>query len=240
MKKQITLLSLFLFTISSIAQTIYQDVVYLKNGSIIRGIIIEQVINKSIKIETRDKSIFIFTLDEVEKITKEMPKDKEEQNQNTSNGIGSITNIDFGWNSGVGFYGLDRFRLNISTSIKFNKYFSLGLGSGIRKYVDYSGVIIPLFLNARTNLSDKNVKPFIQFLAGYSFNPNNEWNNVGLILNPEFGLSFKTSKRTSLNFSIGYEMQQMDFVSLISRGIPVFVTSKENSGAICLNAGIMF
>lgn len=53
------------------AQENYQDVVYLKNGSIIRGMIVEQVPNKSIKIETYDKSLFVFQIDEIEKITKE-------------------------------------------------------------------------------------------------------------------------------------------------------------------------
>ncbi len=49
------------------------DVVYLKNGSIIRGIIIEQVPNVSLKIQTSDGSIFFYKMDEIEKITKEKP-----------------------------------------------------------------------------------------------------------------------------------------------------------------------
>lgn len=49
----------------------YQDVVYLKNGSIIRGMIIEQIPNKSIKIQTKDGNVFVYEMDEIEKITKE-------------------------------------------------------------------------------------------------------------------------------------------------------------------------
>lgn len=48
-----------------------QDVVYLKNGSIIRGIIIEQVPNKSLKIRTKDGNVFVYSINEVERITKE-------------------------------------------------------------------------------------------------------------------------------------------------------------------------
>ena len=48
-----------------------QDVVYLKNGSIVRGTIIEQVINVSLKIQTSDGSVFVYKIDEIEKITKE-------------------------------------------------------------------------------------------------------------------------------------------------------------------------
>ena len=53
---------------------VYQDVVYLKNGSIIRGMIIEQIPNKSIKIQTKDGNVFVFEMDEIEKITKEVSK----------------------------------------------------------------------------------------------------------------------------------------------------------------------
>lgn len=47
------------------------DVVYLKNGSIIKGTIIEQVPNVSLKIETRDGSVFVYKIEEIEKMTKE-------------------------------------------------------------------------------------------------------------------------------------------------------------------------
>lgn len=48
-----------------------QDAVYLNNGSMIKGKIIEQVPNEQIKIKTRDGSIFVYKFSEVEKITKE-------------------------------------------------------------------------------------------------------------------------------------------------------------------------
>jgi len=57
---------------SSAAQTNYEEVVYLKNGSIIHGVIIEQVPNYSIKIQTKDGNIFVYKLEEIEKITKEV------------------------------------------------------------------------------------------------------------------------------------------------------------------------
>ena len=47
------------------------EVVYLKNGGILRGVIIEQVPNTSLKIQMRDKSIIACRYDEVERITKE-------------------------------------------------------------------------------------------------------------------------------------------------------------------------
>ncbi|MFN4084273.1 MAG: hypothetical protein ACK4K9_11640 [Bacteroidia bacterium] len=50
------------------------DVLYLKNGSVIRGTIIEQVPNVQIKIQTKDGNIFVYKIEEIERITKEYSK----------------------------------------------------------------------------------------------------------------------------------------------------------------------
>ena len=60
-----------LLTVSSAVAQDMQDVVYLKNGSVIRGIVIEQVPGQSLKIKTKDGSVFVYKMDEVQKITKE-------------------------------------------------------------------------------------------------------------------------------------------------------------------------
>jgi hypothetical protein len=48
-----------------------QEVVYLKNGGIVRGVIIEQIPNAQLKIQTRDGNVFVFQMNEIERITKE-------------------------------------------------------------------------------------------------------------------------------------------------------------------------
>ena len=47
------------------------NVIHLKNGSMIKGVIIEQIPNESLKLRTYDGSIFVFKADEIEKITLE-------------------------------------------------------------------------------------------------------------------------------------------------------------------------
>ena len=47
------------------------EVVYLKDGSVIRGTIIEQIPDTSLKIQTADGSVFVYEMDKVQKITKE-------------------------------------------------------------------------------------------------------------------------------------------------------------------------
>jgi len=53
MKKSIILLFSVFFTLNIGAQTI-NETVYLKNGSVVKGTIIEQVPNESLKIKTSD------------------------------------------------------------------------------------------------------------------------------------------------------------------------------------------
>lgn len=81
MNRSILYLSALILTFSSVilyAQQ-YEDVVYLKNGSIIHGIILEQIPGESIKIQTKDGNTFGFKMDEVQKMTKEEVVIKKEE-----------------------------------------------------------------------------------------------------------------------------------------------------------------
>jgi hypothetical protein len=71
MNKVFLTMIVFLAANITFAQSDYQDVVFLKNGSIIRGIISEQVPGELLKIETADGNLFVFRIDEVEKMEKE-------------------------------------------------------------------------------------------------------------------------------------------------------------------------
>ena len=66
----IIVIMLSAFTITATAQET-EDVVYLKNGSVIRGTITELTPNTNLKIRTRDGSLFVFEMDEVERVAKE-------------------------------------------------------------------------------------------------------------------------------------------------------------------------
>jgi hypothetical protein len=67
----VVLVSLSLLFGFAFSQSVSKDVVYLKNGSVIKGEIIEQIPNKSIKIQTSDGNVFVYDLSDIEKIAKE-------------------------------------------------------------------------------------------------------------------------------------------------------------------------
>lgn len=66
----LALVALISFAMPAAAQQ-YQEVVYLKNGSVIKGTVIEQIPGQSVKVQTQDGSIFVYKMSEVDKIVKE-------------------------------------------------------------------------------------------------------------------------------------------------------------------------
>lgn len=68
MKRKLILSTLlFCLTATLYAQT-PDNIIYLKNGSIIKGSVIESVPNQNIKIRTADGSIFVYQMSEVDRI----------------------------------------------------------------------------------------------------------------------------------------------------------------------------
>ena len=84
MKKLFLSIVLVLASVVMFAQGTYKEVVYLKNGSIIKGIILEQVPNENVKIQTADGSIFVYPMSEVQKIAKEMIEPEKPATQTVS------------------------------------------------------------------------------------------------------------------------------------------------------------
>jgi len=238
MKKYLALLLFSLMTTVSFGQNNYQDVVYLKNGSIIRGVIIEQVPNKSIKIETADRNVFVYQMDEIEKLAKEQYQRKSGSSlNNTGLQSGYKGIVELGYQIGTGDYGMDRLKLNIINGYQINPYFSLGFGTGLRYYFDEAAALIPVFADFRANFINNKVSPYFSLGVGYSFDATNGFEGVGFLLNPTVGVGFKVSEKSAMNVGLGYEMQKMDFYY---GGYYGYYSSSENSGAISINVGISF
>lgn len=236
MKKYITLFLFVIISAMSYGQGNYQDVVYLKNGSIIRGIIIEQVPNKSIKIETVDRNVFVYQMDEIEKLTKEIIQGKiggSLRNSGLKTGYKGI--VEFGYEGGIGNYGMDRMKLNIINGYQINPYFSLGLGTGLKYYFDEEAILIPLFADFRANFMNNKVSPYLSLGLGYTFVAINNFSGLGFLLNPNLGVSFKVSDKSAMNIGMGYEMQSMQIYDYFYGDAYVV-----NTGAISLNFGFTF
>ena len=211
MKKGIILITIFVIATVltskfTFAQSGYQDVVYLKNGSIIRGIIIEQVPNKSLKIQTKDENVFFFKFEEIEKITKELTEKKKSNNESKKNGFTSINETTF--YKGTGSYNeFNTIGFQSINGIKFNPNFSLGFGIGINQGIGNAkqSTIMPLFLDFRINFGNELISPYFSGDVGYSVFISGA-DQDGLMINPNLGIKFAVSSSVSMNFSIGYKL----------------------------------
>ncbi len=101
MKKFVLFITGLFITIIVLSQE-KQDVVYLKNGSVIRGEIMEMIPDDHIKIETRDGNLFVYTFDEIEKMEKETVKSSSPFKNISNENDGSYFS-DYFANSALGF-----------------------------------------------------------------------------------------------------------------------------------------
>ena len=215
---------IFIITLNNvIAQDNYEDFVYLKNGSVIHGLIIEQIPNQLIKIQTRDGNIFVYKIDEIEKMTREQNNAKK-SNANFEikdlkrSGFSNITEIYMS----VGGTGQNSALSGIQTinGYQINSKLNVGVGIGIEQISQSSNAIgyIPLFADFRTYFLKNKLTPFFSTGLGYSFVINKNYPHYpsvqlggGLLINPSLGGKFFISKNTALNISLGYRYQQTSF-----------------------------
>lgn len=197
MKKKISILLLMVtFAFAATAQTLgnYIDVVYLKNGSLIKGIIIEQIPSKSIRIKTADGSEFVYAIEEVEKFTREeaiveKPTSKFWAHKKMFNGEfykkekGYYAEFDMLGNSAA-------FALRLTQGYKFNQRASLGVGLGLENVALTSGERLPelsLNLVLSGDLLNRKITPFYQVEAGYGFSLDRYGYNSNLLNGNKFG-----------------------------------------------------
>jgi hypothetical protein len=231
---------LVIFTTLLNAQSNYEDVVYLKNGSIIRGLIIEQVFNVSLKIQTQDRSVFFYKIEEIEKITKEeIPSMEKKKATNTAAEsfafdkvvfkkyqniieIGGVFNVNQGKFQGN---NLNLFSLQNVSSFKISAKSAIGFGLGIEvgKAPLYTNTRLnfPIYADFRIRLIPKRFSPILIEQVGLSVYPifdgstrnqnlKVESTAVGALFNTKLGLSAYLDNRNSMVLGLGYRFQHYE------------------------------
>lgn len=243
MKKHLTIILLSLCCTIAFAQNEVQDVVYLKNGTVLRGKIIERIKEKSIVIETAKGEVFYYEWEAIDEIKEEL-YEKQGENKNLKNyrlqkGYRGI--IELGFETGMINQIHSQTRANIVNGFQLNRYFYLGLGAGIREVVYNRRIpqtLVPIFGDFRAYFMDNSISPYFSLGAGYSFNPtifrgnsSQSFESVGMMINPAVGGSFMITEGMALNAAIGIELQR----------IPQRWTfDKVNTYGINFNVGLSF
>lgn len=185
------------------AQVVEEDVVYLENGSVIRGEITERVIGDQLKIEIIGGSIFVYKESEIEKITRE-PK-KMMGAPAVSTGVGPATRNNPYYSPNArraakkalpitsrpkGIYNLFSFgfqpgrdnwgsvvpwpTLQYRTGYSFSQKINVGIGIGMDPYA--AGGTFPIYLDFHGDLgSEKPVMAHFFAQGGYGFNGWTNW-----------------------------------------------------------------
>lgn len=207
------LLSVFLYS----QEVQYEDVVYLKNGSIIHGMIIEQIPNETIKIKTADRNVFVFEFDQIEKITKEevlagevpamnTPDAPPEIFESRQSGFEGTADMYFA----VEFeYGEPVLGMDLVAGYRFIPQFFVGGGIGFEFFID--GNMMPLFLQLRADFVEGKVSPFFTLNGGYSFG----WLTYGdgsdyggMFMEPGIGIRINFSKNFGMNLGSTFKFQR--------------------------------
>ncbi len=212
MKKILFLFATLALSVGAFAQNM-QETVYLKNGSIIHGIIIEQVPSESLKIRTKDGNTFVFAMSDVEKITKENVYGKRHRsNRRTQYSrwsgpeIGYRGFVDLNWIGGVGTTsGVDCIGLLTSHGCQISPYLYTGLGIGFNYFYNGTAVNMPIFANVRTDLLQNSISPFVDIKVGYSV-----FDAEGFHFSPSVGCRFKV-RDIAVNLGVGYTLQKFKF-----------------------------
>ena len=147
MKKYLLIILVFI-SCSVYAQ---MDVVVLKNGSEIRGIVVEKT-EETIKLKSKDGSIWVFEQENVVEIKPFRPVAAES---------GFYNIFSFGLFGGSDVSG----NLTIVNGYRFNPHWSAGLGIGVEAFYDRN--YAPIFLEGKYNLLKKGSTPFINIGFGY-------------------------------------------------------------------------
>jgi hypothetical protein len=204
--KKLFLLTFCLFTTLNTVfaqQFRYEEVIYLKNGSVIRGMIIEEIPNESYKIQTADRNIFVYKISEITKITKEPISKKteiieEEKPLYPAKGYMNITEMQIG--STIDAREGVSFGLNTIHGYQFSPKFGLGLGVGYQNYNGYYRNV-PVFVDFRYTFKDAKVSPYLGVQSGIGVLQNYSKNDTDVYTSLAFGAKFRSS--TAFNFHLG-------------------------------------
>ena len=164
--KKLLLLAVMLIVSMSVFSRTCLETVYLKNGSIIKGVIVEYQPEKSVKILTADNSVFVCNVGDIEKVTRE-PIDVV----STKGYLAPQKGYRFFLAADQMVGDMTGFKFTTTHGAQFNNKIFLGGGVGFCVADDDVEfyLSIPVYANFRFDILNKKTTPFIEARAGVAF-----------------------------------------------------------------------
>jgi hypothetical protein len=210
MIKAILSFTFCLFVFLASAQ-LEQDVVYLKNGSVLKGKILQN--DSIVKVEILGGSVFVYKANQVLKTDKETYKRADFKGPITAQQNGWFSEFSFGIPYGITQWGWPTagITLNGLLGYQFNTSIKAGLGTGIDHY-GYEATMLPIYARITGDLSKKATSPFYMADLGYAANISHSWNIDedhfgGFLMFLGGGFKFNTRRKVYYNIALGYKTQ---------------------------------
>jgi len=115
--------------------------------------------------------------------------------------------IDFGYGIGIDESTADFLHFSAINGYRFNPYFSLGLGTGLRYLMTPEVLRMPLTAEFKGTFSNSKVAPFVGLGVGYAITVSPVFEGLGFLFTPSIGVQYKLAETIGLNLSAGYSGQ---------------------------------
>ena len=220
MNSKTILLLILAFVVSSVQAQEYRDVVFLKNGSVIKGFYKELYPSDSLRMETIDGGVLVCAFSDIERIAKERTRIYVVNTQETDmlpprvwRPKGYIGSIEYGRDINSSDSHLVTSAMFTVHGYQFNPYYYFGLGLGIQHMEYETGGLkmlftestVPLFADMKIHLLKSRIAPFVDGRIGYCIR-----GFKGFYLNPSAGVSFGISPKTGGYMGLGYSFQKIN------------------------------
>ena len=202
------------FAVICVSAQDYRDVVFLKNGSVIKGFYRELYPSDTLRMETIDGGIFVCAMSDVVRIAKERTslyvvniQDEASMPKRVWRPRGYRGFLEYGQDTSIKDSRLKTTLLLTAHGYQFNRHIFLGGGFAAESIeytsnsfrLSFSKRAFPVFACGQLNILSTQISPFIDCRAGYTLNV-----IQGLYLNPAIGVDFGITPRTGGYLSIGY------------------------------------
>lgn len=169
MKKKIALACALLLSGASLSAQKMTETVYLKNGSIIRGTIVEEVPGQSVKIQTKDGNVFVYQMGDIDRIAKELAASPASVGKYGHGHRGLDFSVEGGMS--LGRNGSAAGMGGVELGKRFNQNFYWGVGLGV---LSGSGTDIRMpvttTFQALFPVTASGIAPNIAFRTGFVYN----------------------------------------------------------------------
>ena len=213
--KKILLFCIVIFRfLEAAGQDKSEKILYLKNGSVVKGKIIAELPDKYIRIKLTDKSIAKYQRDEVDSIgsTGTLPVKNRMAYKAPDSTVNFYLIAETGPGIGIGQNGSSKFIFNLREYFQINRYYGVGMGLGYRYYFREQTASFPIFVHYRIQLPQNKLKPFYSFGIGVAATPRNDYFATTIeepIIMHNIGINYPVSKKIKVHFGFGLDIQVM-------------------------------